>query len=67
MVCCLPAGGKGVQEGMQLDFADHSEEAAGCPDGDIIDTGGSSGSGDCVWQAGLDALSGGQRTLVSLS
>ncbi|KAL4854585.1 hypothetical protein ACK3TF_004744 [Chlorella vulgaris] len=40
--------GKRVQEGMQLEFAHHSEEAAGCPDVDIIDTCGSSGSGDCV-------------------
>ncbi|KAI3435034.1 hypothetical protein D9Q98_003086 [Chlorella vulgaris] len=55
--------GKEVHEGVRLQFAHHSKEAAGGGG----HTSGDGGSGDCVWRTGLDALSGGQRTLVSLA
>lgn len=57
-----------MHEGVQLEFAHRGSVAV---DGDGLDSGAAaedgSGSGAASWRSGIDVLSGGQRTMVSLA
>ena len=61
--------GSAVHEGVQLEFAHRGSTAAAAADGvdsAAADVDGSSSSAGS-WRSGLDVLSGGQRTMVSLA
>eukprot|EP00887_Chlorella_sp_A99_P003385 scaffold7.g3385.t1 len=62
----LAKTGEAVHEGVQFQFRGRGADAAG--GGGSGDAGGDeAGARSGAWRAGLDALSGGQRTMVSLA
>ncbi|PRW20630.1 putative polyamine transporter isoform A [Chlorella sorokiniana] len=61
--------GSAVHEGVRLEFAHHGSHTAAADgaDSELAPTDDGSGGGSASWRSGLDVLSGGQRTMVSLA